>query len=171
PLRTPDRLARADYWRVRRFSSPRKSLFRSIRKLCCSAACGSGFRPISTRWTPRVVQGLNIASSCLNVNGLGRQISKSHAQLPELTYDRNSLAKRLTIRIGGLQVYKVILINMPFANVRMPSIALTQLQSRVLSALDGRVSVDILNLNHDFAKYLGLDLYGYLTDSFESQNG
>jgi ribosomal peptide maturation radical SAM protein 1 len=68
-------------------------------------------------------------------------------------------------------VYKIILINMPFANVRMPSIALTQLQSRVLSALDGRVSVDILNLNHDFAKYLGLDLYGYLTDSFESQNG
>lgn len=60
---------------------------------------------------------------------------------------------------------------MPFANVRLPSIALTQLQSRVLSAFEGRVSVDVLNLNHDFAKYLGLDLYGFLTDSFESQNG
>jgi len=68
-------------------------------------------------------------------------------------------------------VYRITLINMPFANVRLPSIALTQLQSRVLSAFGGRVSVDVLNLNHDFAKYLGLDVYGYLTDSFESQNG
>jgi ribosomal peptide maturation radical SAM protein 1 len=68
-------------------------------------------------------------------------------------------------------VYKITLINMPFANVRSPSLALTQLQSRILGAFDGRVSVDVLNLNHDFAKYLGLDLYGYLTDSFESQNG
>jgi ribosomal peptide maturation radical SAM protein 1 len=68
-------------------------------------------------------------------------------------------------------MYNIILINMPFANVRLPSIALTQLQSRVLSAFEGRVSVDVLNLNQDFAKYLGLDLYGYLTDSSESQNG
>lgn len=67
-------------------------------------------------------------------------------------------------------MYKITLINMPFANVRLPSIALAQLQSRVLSAFDGRVSVDVLNLNHEFAKYLGLDLYGFLTDSSESQN-
>src|SRR5271170_6467069 len=60
---------------------------------------------------------------------------------------------------------------MPFANVRLPSIALAQLQSRILSAFDGRVSVDVLNLNQEFAKHLGLDLYGYLTDSSESQNG
>jgi ribosomal peptide maturation radical SAM protein 1 len=69
------------------------------------------------------------------------------------------------------QMYKIALINMPFASVRLPSIALTQLQSRVLSAFEGRVSVDVLNLNHDFANYLGLDLYGFFTDSFESQNG
>jgi bacteriocin maturation radical SAM protein 1 len=67
-------------------------------------------------------------------------------------------------------MYKIALINMPFASVRLPSIALAQLQSRVLSAFEGRVSVDVLNLNHDFAKHLGLDLYRFLTDSFESQN-
>lgn len=33
-----------------------------------------------------------------------------------------------------------------------------------------QVSVDVLNLNHSFAKYMGLDLYGHFTDSFESQN-
>lgn len=68
-------------------------------------------------------------------------------------------------------MYRIVLINMPFANLRLPSIALTQLQSRVLSVLGSRVSVEVLNLNQDFAKYLGLDLYNHLTDSAGSQNG
>ena len=67
-------------------------------------------------------------------------------------------------------MYKIALINMPFANLAMPSIALTQLKAVVEKRFKDRVSVDIYYLNHDFASYLGLELYEVITDSADSQN-
>ena len=67
-------------------------------------------------------------------------------------------------------MYKIALINMPFANLQMPSIALTQLKSIVEDRFKNEVSVDIHYLNHDFANYLGLELSEHITRSAESQN-
>src|SRR5215475_3974411 len=57
------------------------------------------------------------------------------------------------------------LINMPFADLAAPSIALTQLKSVLDNAFGDRVTVEILYLNHDFANYLGRSLYQYINDS------
>ncbi len=67
-------------------------------------------------------------------------------------------------------MYKIALINMPFANLSMPSIALTQLKAVVDERFKDQVSVDVHYLSHDFAKYLGLDLYDLITWSGDSQN-
>lgn len=67
-------------------------------------------------------------------------------------------------------MYKIALINMPFADLAMPSIALTQLKAVVDQRFDNQVSVDIYYLNHDFAGYLGLELYELITSSADSQN-
>lgn len=58
-----------------------------------------------------------------------------------------------------VHMYKIALINMPFANLQIPSIALTQLKSVVESRLKDQVTVDVFYLNHDFANYFGRDLY------------
>ena len=49
---------------------------------------------------------------------------------------------------------RVVLINMPFASLAMPSLALTQL-SAVMEGLGERVQTETLYLNLDFARYLG----------------
>ena len=67
-------------------------------------------------------------------------------------------------------MYKIALINMPFANLSLPSIALTQLKAVVDERFKDRVSVDIHYLSHDFAKYLGLELYDLITGSADAQN-
>jgi len=67
-------------------------------------------------------------------------------------------------------MYKIALINMPFANLSMPSIALTQLKAVVDQRFKDQVSVDIHYLSHDFAKYLGLELYELITGSADAQN-
>lgn len=67
-------------------------------------------------------------------------------------------------------MYRIALVNMPFANLQMPSIALTQLKSVVEDKLQNEVTVDTYYFNHDFANYLGLDLYEHITRSAESQN-
>ena len=67
-------------------------------------------------------------------------------------------------------MYRITLINMPFANLSIPSIALTQLKAVVESRFKEHVSVNLLYLNHDFANYLGLDLYDLIVNSPESQN-
>jgi hypothetical protein len=67
-------------------------------------------------------------------------------------------------------MYRICLINMPFSNLALPSIALTQLKSMVQAALGDRVTVDVLYLNVDFASYLGIELYGHLTNSGDSLN-
>ena len=67
-------------------------------------------------------------------------------------------------------MHKIALINMPFANLSMPSIALTQLKAVVESRFKEQVSIDVLYLNHEFAKYLGFNLYDLILSSAESQN-
>ena len=67
-------------------------------------------------------------------------------------------------------MYKISLINMPFANLGLPSIALTQLKAVVEAEFPRQVSVDVLYLSHDIAKYLGIELYDFLTNSMESFN-
>ncbi len=65
-------------------------------------------------------------------------------------------------------MYKIHLINMPFAALDSPSLALTQLKSVLDSELGKQVSVQIFYLNHDFARYIGVDLYQYISISIES---
>ncbi|HEY6352147.1 MAG TPA: RiPP maturation radical SAM C-methyltransferase [Candidatus Angelobacter sp.] len=67
-------------------------------------------------------------------------------------------------------MFRISLVNMPFANLELPSIALTQLKSILESTFGNQVSVQVLYLNQDFAKYLGTELYIYLSDSMESLN-
>ena len=67
-------------------------------------------------------------------------------------------------------MFKISLINMPFADLHMPSLALTQLKSVIENRFKNEVSVDVYYLNHDFANYLGLELYERITTSTESQN-
>lgn len=63
---------------------------------------------------------------------------------------------------------RIALINMPFANLALPSIALTQLKAIAEEQLPGEVSVEILYLNHDFGRYAGRTFYDYLADSMEA---
>ena len=56
-------------------------------------------------------------------------------------------------------MFHLCLINMPFAALRLPSLALTQLKSVLETRFAGQISIDICYLNHDFAHYIGKDLY------------
>lgn len=62
-------------------------------------------------------------------------------------------------------MYRVCLINMPFASVLSPSIALTQLRAVTEQQLAGRVAIDIAYLTHDFGQYLGFDAYNFVSNS------
>ncbi len=61
-------------------------------------------------------------------------------------------------------MYEVRLINLPFASVQRPSIALTQLQWVVEQTCRDAVSVDLFYLNQDFAHYMGIELYQEIAD-------
>lgn len=67
-------------------------------------------------------------------------------------------------------MFRVALVNMPFSNLALPSIALTQLKSVLDSRFAGQVSTEIVYLNHDFGRFLGTDFYGYLATSMEALN-
>lgn len=54
---------------------------------------------------------------------------------------------------------RIDLINMPFSTLVLPSLALTQLESRVNDKFGGEVSTRVLYLNHDFGSFLGMRLY------------
>ena len=57
-------------------------------------------------------------------------------------------------------MFKIFLINMPFADLERPSLALTQLKSVLDKRFADKVLVKIFYLNHDFAQYVGgIDLY------------
>src|SRR5215831_8595010 len=65
-------------------------------------------------------------------------------------------------------MYKISLVNMPFASLEMPSLALTQLKSVLEEQFGPQISVRILYLNQDIAHHLGMDLYSRITHSTEA---
>ena len=67
-------------------------------------------------------------------------------------------------------MYKISLINMPFASLHLPSLALTQLKSISEKQFGDRVRVRVLYLSQEFAHFLGLDLYNAMTNSFVANN-
>jgi len=67
-------------------------------------------------------------------------------------------------------MYKISLINMPFASLSLPSIALTQLKAVTEQRFGDEVRVRILYLNLEFAHYLGLDLHNYVTGALQANN-
>ncbi|WP_162795633.1 RiPP maturation radical SAM C-methyltransferase [Nonomuraea lactucae] len=54
--------------------------------------------------------------------------------------------------------------NMPFAGLHIPSLALTQLKAVLERDLPGEVRVDVHYLNHDVARAIGADVYAALSD-------
>jgi len=66
-------------------------------------------------------------------------------------------------------MYKVRLINMPFFALSLPSIALMQLKSVAEEMLGDQVSVEVSYLNHEFAKYIGVELYDAAVSSGDGQ--
>jgi hypothetical protein len=67
-------------------------------------------------------------------------------------------------------MFKITLINMPFGDLRIPSIGLTQLKAVLDEEYEGRIAVDIHYCSHDFAHYLGLDLYNSISGSMDHHN-
>jgi ribosomal peptide maturation radical SAM protein 1 len=67
-------------------------------------------------------------------------------------------------------MYRTVLINMPFASVQIPSLALTQLKNVLESEFHDQVSVEINYLNHDFARCLGINLFAYIANAIDSLN-
>jgi len=67
-------------------------------------------------------------------------------------------------------MFRVSLVNMPFAALTTPSLALTQLRSVLRSMFGDRVSVEILYLNHELARVIGLELYDRIASSVDGQN-
>src|ERR1700746_1510044 len=65
-------------------------------------------------------------------------------------------------------MYTISLVNMPFANIELPSIALAQIKSLLKSQFDEKISVRIIHVNHDFARFLGLDTYRFVSTSMQS---
>lgn len=59
---------------------------------------------------------------------------------------------------------QIKLINMPFASVHMPSLALLQLQSFLEKAYGDKVNVEVLDISLDFSRYLGAGLYQNIFD-------
>jgi ribosomal peptide maturation radical SAM protein 1 len=62
---------------------------------------------------------------------------------------------------------RISLINPPFATVRLPSLGLTQLKARLRALYGARVDVEVLYLNHDFAAFLGIDIYEEIANSID----
>lgn len=65
-------------------------------------------------------------------------------------------------------MHEIALINMPFASLRFPSLALTQVHAVVDRELAGRARAEVLYLNHDFARYLGVDFYQRIAVDMEA---
>ncbi len=62
-----------------------------------------------------------------------------------------------------MTTFSICLVNMPFASIHVPSFALTQWEAVVKEAFGERVSVEVCYVNHDFALYMGVNLYDYLS--------
>jgi magnesium-protoporphyrin IX monomethyl ester (oxidative) cyclase len=64
-------------------------------------------------------------------------------------------------------MYRIALLNVPFANVKLPSIATAQLKFVTEEAHGGNVEVRTFELNHDFSEYLGHDRYDELLANYK----
>lgn len=67
-------------------------------------------------------------------------------------------------------MFRICLVNMPFSNLALPSIALTQIKSVLDSRFKDTVSTEVHYLSHDFAKFFGTDFYGFIATSMDSLN-
>ena len=67
-------------------------------------------------------------------------------------------------------MFRIVLVNMPFADLALPSIALTQIKAVLESKFGDRLSVEVLYLSHDFAKFLGTQFYQFIATSMDSLN-
>lgn len=65
-------------------------------------------------------------------------------------------------------MHKIALINMPFASLKFPSLALTQLESILVSTFTDKVSTEVFYLNHDFADYIGIKDYQRIAVDMEA---
>jgi ribosomal peptide maturation radical SAM protein 1 len=65
-------------------------------------------------------------------------------------------------------MYTISLVNMPFANIELPSIALAQIKSLLQSQFGEKLSVRIVHANHDFARFLGLNNYRFVSTSMQA---
>jgi magnesium-protoporphyrin IX monomethyl ester (oxidative) cyclase len=65
-------------------------------------------------------------------------------------------------------MYTVALVNAPFAGLRLPSLALTQLKSVLDARFGSAVSSEVLYLNHDFAQAMGVDVYQHIAVDMEA---
>ena len=64
----------------------------------------------------------------------------------------------------------VKLVNMPFAALNTPSIALSQLKGIVTKKMGDRVDLEQLYLNHEFGTYLGSDAFSFIANSGEGHS-
>jgi ribosomal peptide maturation radical SAM protein 1 len=67
-------------------------------------------------------------------------------------------------------MYRIALVNMPFAALSVPSIGLTQLAKVVEEEFKDEVSIDLCYLNLEFGRFLGLEFYNWVSWSGESHN-
>ena len=67
-------------------------------------------------------------------------------------------------------MYKITLISMPFASLNLPSLALFQLKSVAEREFGDQVRVRVLHLGHDFAHFLGMEMYQIMTNSLAANN-
>jgi len=64
--------------------------------------------------------------------------------------------------------YPIALVNMPFARINRPSIALAQLKSVLKTRFEEKVDPHVHYLNHDFAEFLGTEVFNDISNSFLS---
>jgi ribosomal peptide maturation radical SAM protein 1 len=65
-------------------------------------------------------------------------------------------------------MFRVALVNPPFADFNRPPIGLAQLRSVLRSTLPGRVDVTLFHLNLDFARRLGLPAYAIISNTVDA---
>jgi radical SAM superfamily enzyme YgiQ (UPF0313 family) len=66
--------------------------------------------------------------------------------------------------------YKIAFVYLPFANLHMPSIGMTQLSAVTKMHFQEQISLDMHYLTIDFAHYLGLDLYDSIVTAPQHNN-
>jgi radical SAM superfamily enzyme YgiQ (UPF0313 family) len=67
-------------------------------------------------------------------------------------------------------MFNIILINMPFGDLRLPSIGLTQIKAVLDKEFESRIVTRIVYSSHDFAHYVGVDVYDSICSSLDHHN-